>query len=94
MKITPDTNVLVRVLTRDDEKQGRIAEAARLRAETLALTLPMLCELVRVLSRLYRQPPAVIAHEGRRLGGDMFVAFDRDAVAPLKARKQPASLLA
>ncbi|MFZ5668913.1 MAG: type II toxin-antitoxin system VapC family toxin [Pseudomonadota bacterium] len=132
MKVTPDTNVLVRALTRDDPRQSRIAEATLLRAETVALTLPTLCELVWVLSRLYRRPPesvamairtligsagvvtdapaaeaglealeaggdfadAVIAHEGRRLGGAVFVSFDRKAVALLKSRNQAASLLA
>lgn len=132
MRITPDTNVLVRALTRDDEQQAGIAEAALLRAETVALSLPTLCELVRVLSRGYRFPPksiamairiliggagvvidgpavdaglealdaggdfadAVIAYEGRRLGGDVFVSFDRDAVALLAAREEAARLLA
>ncbi len=131
MKITPDTNVLVRVLTRDERRQARIAEAALVRAETIALTLPTLCELVWVLSRLYRFPTAqvamairvliggagvvidgpavdaglealdaggdfadaVIAYEGRRLGGELFVSFDKDAVALLKARKEAAQLL-
>lgn len=131
MKITPDTNVLVRVLTQDEKRQARIAEAALVRAETVALTLPTLCELVWVLSRLYRFQAAhiamairvliggagvvidgpavdaglealdaggdfadaVIAYEGRRLGGELFVSFDKDAVALLKARKEAAQLL-
>lgn len=131
MRLTPDTNVLVRVLTRDDEHQARIGEAALLRATTVALTLPTLCELVWVLSRGYRyEPPgiamairvliggagvvidgpavdaglaaldaggdfadAVIAFEGRRLGGDVFVSFDRSAVALLASRREAAQLL-
>lgn len=132
MRITPDTNVLVRVLTRDDEHQARIGEAVLLRAGTVALSLPTLCELVWVLSRGYRFAPtniamairiliggagvvidgpavdaglealdaggdfadAVIAYEGRRLGGDVFVSFDKDAVARLKASNEAARLLA
>lgn len=132
MKITPDTNVLVRMLIQDDKRQARIAETALLRAETIALTLATLCELVWVLSRLYRFPlahiamairvliggagvvidgpavdaglealdaggdfaDAVIAHEGRRLGGDVFVSFDKAAVALMASRKEAAQLLA
>lgn len=131
MRITPDTNVLVRVLTRDDERQARIGEAVLLRAGAVALTLPTLCELVWVLSRGYRYAPpniamairvliasegvvidgpavdaglealdaggdfadAVIAFEGRRLGGEVFASFDREAVALLAARGEAAQVL-
>lgn len=35
----------------------------------------------------------VIAHEGRWLGGEMFVSFDKQAVQLMKAAEQPARLL-
>lgn len=35
----------------------------------------------------------VIAHGGLRLGGEVFVSFDRKAVTLLKKQKQPATLL-
>ena len=35
----------------------------------------------------------VIAYEGKWLGGDSFVSFDKQAVALLKAAGQPARLL-
>jgi predicted nucleic-acid-binding protein len=35
----------------------------------------------------------VIAHEGRRMGADVFVSFDRRAVALLKGLDEPAHLL-
>ncbi|MDP1736874.1 MAG: type II toxin-antitoxin system VapC family toxin [Caulobacter sp.] len=132
MKITPDTNVLVRILTRDDEQQRGLAEAEVAGAEIVALTLPTLCELVWVLSRLYRIAlpdiatamrglaasdnvhldgpavdvglaaleaggdfaDAVIAYEGRRLGGNVFVSFDRKAVRLVAASGEAARLLA
>ena len=103
----------------DDPEQSRLAVRILREAESIAVTVPALCEFVWVLSRGYRRsagdvadairqligsPTAavdrtaveaglavldaggdfadgVIAFEGRRLRGDVFVSFDRDAVA-------------
>jgi predicted nucleic-acid-binding protein len=54
VKITPDTNVLVRALARDDEHQFQIAAAELQNAATVVLTMPALCELAWVLSHRYR----------------------------------------
>jgi predicted nucleic-acid-binding protein len=132
VKIAPDTNVLVRVLTEDDERQSKVAEAELAAAELIVLPLPMLCELVWVLSHGYRigtadiaatirrliegantvvNRPAVeaglahldaggdfadgvIAYEGRWLGAEAFVSFDRQAVKLMTARGEAARLLA
>jgi predicted nucleic-acid-binding protein len=132
VKLTADTNVLVRVLTEDDREQSRIAEAELAQADGVALALPALCELVWVLSRGYKVPageiaeairrlidsasvmvdrPAVeaglavlasggdfadgvIAHEGRWLGAEVFVSFDRKAVALVEQQGEAARLLA
>jgi len=118
VKITADTNVLVRAAVRDDAAQAAIAEEALRRAEVIAVPLPVLCEFVWVLARGYKRDTAeivrairlliagetvrtdraaveaglrfleaggdfadgVIAFEGRRLGGETFVSFDRLAV--------------
>ncbi len=80
MKITPDTNVLVRVVTQDDERQTGLAEAVLADAEIVAVTLPTLCELVWVLSRLYKIPMADIAEAIRRLMGSANVELNRPAV--------------
>ncbi len=131
MRVTVDTNVLVRVFAADDAVQNRAANIAMDAATAVILTLPMLCELAWVLSRGYRIPPdeiaqilrdlletdnaeldrpaveaglaileaggdfadGVIAHEGRRLGADAFVSFDRKAVRLLQAQGEPARLL-
>ena len=131
MRVTVDTNVLVRVFAADDAVQNRAANVAMDAATAVILTLPMLCELAWVLSRGYRTPvteiaqilrdlletdnaeldrPAVeaglaileaggdfadgvIAYEGRRLGADAFVSFDRKAVRLLEAQGEPARLL-
>ena len=53
MKITADTNLLVRVLVQDDPEQARAAMDLLRRAELVAVPLPVLCELVWVLRRVY-----------------------------------------
>jgi predicted nucleic-acid-binding protein len=131
MKITADTNVLVRALTGDDAKQAKAAQAALASAEIVALTLPALCELVWVLSQGYRIPAAeiaeairrlvnsanvvvnrpateaglamleaggdfadgIIAYEGSWLGAEVFMSFDKKAVARMKEQGVAARLL-
>jgi predicted nucleic-acid-binding protein len=132
VKIAPDTNVLVRVLTEDDEQQAKTAEAELAAAELIVLPIPMLCELVWVLAQGYRIAAAdiaatirrlvggantvvnrpaveaglahldaggdfahgVIAYEGRWLGAEIFVSFDRQAVKLMTDRGESARLLA
>lgn len=121
MKITADTNLLVRAAVRDDRRQAAAAARLLRDAELIAVPLPALCEFVWVLDRVYsfsrneiadavmallqvanvavNRPAAeaglallraggdfadaVIAHEGRWLGGDVFASFDRVAVRRL-----------
>ena len=61
VKIVADTNVLVRAIMRDDERQSRIAERQLENAEIVALPSPTLCELCWVLSRSYKVPHDEIA---------------------------------
>ena len=131
MKITADTNILVRAVTEDDKRQSKVAQAEMAKAELVALSLPALSELVWVLARGYgissvdivtairgflnaanvvADRPAVeaglllleaggdfadgvIAHEGQKLGADVFISFDKQAVRLLQARGAPAQLL-
>jgi len=121
MKITVDTNILVRAVVHDDKRQADLAARLLRGAELIAVALPCLCEFVWVLRRVYGFPasdvaaalrtllaaqnletdrPAVelglamleaggdfadgaIAYEGRWLGGETFVSFDRKAVEKL-----------
>jgi predicted nucleic-acid-binding protein len=53
MKITADTNVLVRAVVRDDAKQARIAAKLLKEADIIAVSSACLCELVWVLRRVY-----------------------------------------
>jgi len=79
MKITADTNVLVRAITGDDEHQSKIAQNELARADVVALALPALCELVWVLSRGYGIPSAAIAEAIRRLMASANVVVNRPA---------------
>jgi predicted nucleic-acid-binding protein len=79
VKVTPDTNVLVRILVEDDAHQSAAAKSALAKAELVALTLPALCELVWVLSRGYRHPAADIAAALRVLLAGANVAVNRPA---------------
>ena len=79
MKITADTNVLVRALTEDHAEQSKAAQLALRKAELVALTTPTLCELVWVLSQGYKIPPAEIAEAIRRLMNGANAAVNRPA---------------
>jgi predicted nucleic-acid-binding protein len=80
MKITADTNVLVRAITGDDEQQSRVAQAELANADVVALALPALCELVWVLSQGYKIPSAEIAEAIRRLMNGANVVVNQPAV--------------
>jgi len=79
VKITADTNVLVRAMTGDDARQSRIAQAELSNADVVALALPALCELVWVLSQGYKIPSPEIAEAIRRLMNGANVVANRPA---------------
>lgn len=131
MTITADTNVLVRALVADDPAQAAEASQLLREASSIAVTVPVLCELVWVLKRVYGLAVAdigaairsllaagtvrldrpaveaglalleaggdfadgVIAHQGQWLGGEVFVSFDRQAVALLQQQGVAAELI-
>jgi predicted nucleic-acid-binding protein len=131
VKVTVDTNVLVRAAVRDDPEQAEVATRIMARAEMLAIALSSVCELVWVLRSVYgyRAPriaeairvllaaenvetnrPAidaglamldaggdfadgVIAYEGKWLGAETFVSFDKRAVETLTAQGVSARVL-
>jgi predicted nucleic-acid-binding protein len=79
VKITADTNVLVRAITGDNGRQSKAAQAQLANAELVALPLPSLCELVWVLSQGYQVPSAEVAEAIRRLMNSANVVVDRAA---------------
>jgi predicted nucleic-acid-binding protein len=80
VKITADTNVLVRVIMGDDERQAAVAQEALALADEIVVTLPVLCELAWVLSRGYRTPAPRLAEVIRNLSDTANVVLDRPAV--------------
>lgn len=67
MKITADTNVLLRALAEDDEIQTPIAKKTLAKADLVALTLPALCEFVWVMLKGYKESHERIAAAIRTL---------------------------
>lgn len=53
MRVTVDTNVLVRAVVQDDQTQAQRASSVLLDAKLIAVTLPCLCEFVWVLCKVY-----------------------------------------
>lgn len=81
MKITADTNLLVRLITADDTRLAEIAHTVLAEAELVALPIAVLCELVWVLGRGYRIPRADIARAIVRLCDTEKISVDRPLLA-------------
>ena len=80
MRIAIDTNVLVRFLTEDDERQTELATAAIEDADSVVVSTTVLCETVWVLSRAFKLPRRRVAEVLRD-----FVTSDRVEVNRLEA---------
>jgi len=80
VKITADTNVLVRALVQDDPEQARAASALLEQADLITIPVPVLCELVWVLRRVYSFAASDCATSIEALIGSSGVAMDRQAV--------------
>ncbi|WGF86827.1 type II toxin-antitoxin system VapC family toxin [Marinivivus vitaminiproducens] len=77
MRITVDTNVLIRAVVRDDEAQAGLATDRLRQADLIAVTTPTLCEFVWVLRRVYGFATNDIARAVRALLETRNVAVDR-----------------
>ncbi|WP_118181836.1 type II toxin-antitoxin system VapC family toxin [Paraburkholderia phosphatilytica] len=80
MKVTVDTNVLVRGVVRDDEAQARAADKVLKEASLIAVSLPCLCEFIWVLRRVYSFGTVDIAAAIRALIATDKVVMNRPAV--------------
>jgi len=80
MKVTVDTNVLVRAVVRDDPAQASVAAKVLTDAELIAVALPCLCEFVWVLLRVYNFQPSDAATAIRALLATANVEVNRPAV--------------
>jgi predicted nucleic-acid-binding protein len=80
MKITADTNVLIRAAVQDDVHQAREAAKVMQEADLVAVPIPVLCEFVWVLRRGYKKPVPDISDSIRRLMNGVNVVMNRPAV--------------
>jgi predicted nucleic-acid-binding protein len=80
VRITADTNILVRAVVRDDPAQAAVASDLMRRAELVAVPLAVLCEFVWVLRRGYARGTGEIAAAIRHLVNSALVRVDRPAV--------------
>lgn len=80
MKVSADTNVLVRAVVQDDAGQAKAAAELLRQAELVAVPLACLCEFVWVLRRVYGFGRPEIAGAVAALVEAGNVAVDRPAV--------------
>lgn len=80
MRVTVDTNVLVRAVVQDDQTQAQRASKVLLDAKLIAVALPCLCEFVWVLREVYAFRPADAALAIRALLATANVEMNRPAV--------------
>jgi len=80
VKITVDTNILVRSVVRDDPAQASIADCLLKQAALIAIPLPCLCEFAWVLRRVYGFGNDAVAAAIRALFNTSTVVMNRSAV--------------
>jgi predicted nucleic-acid-binding protein len=80
VRITADTNVLVRAVVQDDPKQARQPVQILQQAELVAVPVPVICEFVWVLGRGYKRSISDISDAIRRLMRSAKVVMNRQAV--------------
>ena len=77
MKVTADTNLLVRLAVNDDPQQAQMARELLNQSELVAVPLAALCEFVWVLRRGYGLTPADAARAVRTLLNAGTVKYDK-----------------
>ncbi len=80
MTVTVDTNVLVRLVVKDDPRQSQLAKETFEKASLVAIGLVTLCEFVWVLRQSYKVPSHRIADFIRTLLRNYKVELNRSAV--------------
>lgn len=80
MKITADTNILVRVIVRDDVSEASTALRILENADAVVLPLPCLCEFAWVLERTYGLSRTLVAASLRGIIQRGNVQTDTEAV--------------
>jgi predicted nucleic-acid-binding protein len=80
MKLTVDTNVLVRAVVRDHPAQAKVAAKVLTDAQLIAIALPCLCEFVWVLRSVYEFQASDASAAIRALLATASVEVNRPAV--------------
>jgi predicted nucleic-acid-binding protein len=80
MKVTADTNVLIRAAVQDDLHQARRAAKVLAEADLVAVPVPVLCEFAWVLRRGYRKSATDVSDAIRRLMRSANVVMNRTTV--------------
>jgi predicted nucleic-acid-binding protein len=80
VKVTVDTNVLIRAAVGDDPKQAKAEAKILIEAQLIAIALPSLCEFVWVLLKVYGFEQADAANAIRTLLKASNVVVNRAAV--------------
>ena|SRR5690242_21046457 len=80
MKITADTNVLVRVAVQDQPHQARQAARILREASLVAVPVPVLCEFVWVLRRGYKKSVSDVSDAIQKLVHSANVVTNRPAI--------------
>jgi predicted nucleic-acid-binding protein len=80
VKITADTNILLRVILNDEPVQSGLARALLERASVIAVPVPVFCELTGTMRRLYKRPPDEVADAIDAILQVEAVVTDRPAV--------------
>jgi predicted nucleic-acid-binding protein len=80
VRLTADTNLLIRIVTQDDADQARIAFDLLSSAERVVVSLPCLCELVWVLRAVYGFSSGELDKAVRSVTDPGNVITDRSAV--------------
>ena len=80
MKVSVDTNVLVRAVVRDDLAQASAATKVLIEADLIAVALPCLCEFVWVLRKVYGFRPSDVSAAIHALIAAANVQVNRPAV--------------
>jgi predicted nucleic-acid-binding protein len=80
LKITADTNVLLRSVIPDDKAQMRAAQATLARATLVAVPVAALCEFAWVLTQRYKLSGAAVATAIRAIANSANVITERPLV--------------
>lgn len=80
VKVVADTNILLRVILREDAQQIRSALAVAAQADLVPVSLRALCELVCVLRRIYKVSRVNIAATVRCLANTQTMVLNQPAV--------------